>query len=100
MFAPLCQRDFGVIGECAPTHAGDHDRNLKLNRLFGEAGAENSFGGTAFPIAFERDAGQGTRDEGQIVKRRPLSLAQRPKSADAVSAQLCLNLDIFNDVWG
>ena len=40
----LRERDLGVVGECAPTHAGDHDGNFKFNWFFGETGADEGLG--------------------------------------------------------
>ena len=91
------QRDFGVVGERAPAHAGDHHRDVELDRLLREARAQHGLGGALLAIAFERNARQRAGQKGEVVEGGPAALAQRAEAANAVEAGLGLGLDVFDD---
>jgi len=67
------QCSLGIVGERAPAHAGNHDRNFELQRPLGEAPAEHRPGGAFFSITLERDAGETAGQKGQVVEGRPAS---------------------------
>ena len=48
-------------------------------------------------VAFQRDARQAAGDEGQVVEGGPGARPQGAEAADAVAAQLGLDLDVLDD---
>ena len=94
----LGEGDLGVVGQGAVAHAGDHDRDVELDRLLGEARAEDGRRRAALAIALERDARQRAGEERQVVEGRQVPRPERAEAADAVAAQLGLDLDVLDDV--
>src|SRR5262249_44620017 len=86
-----------VVRQGAVTHAGDHDRDVQLDRLQGVAGAENGPGRAGFAVALQGDAGEAAGDEGEVVEGGPGARPQGAEAADAVAAQLGLDLNVFDD---
>src|SRR5262249_39478894 len=50
------------------------------------------------PIAFEWNAGKSAGKECEVVERRKRPLPQGPEAADPVAAELCLGLDVLDDL--
>src|SRR5438093_1310383 len=90
------ERDFGVIGKCAEAHASHHDREVKLDGLLGKTRPQDSPGGALLPVSFQRNAREGTGNEGQVIKGGQGATTQGAETTDAVSPQLCLGLDVLN----
>ena len=97
---PSRQRGLGVLRECAVAHAGHHQRYLELDRPACEPCAEQSAGGTGLAIAFQRDAREGAGNEREVVEGGPGPGPERTESADAISRQLGLDLDVFDHRGG
>src|SRR5262249_18993281 len=58
---------------------------------------EDRPGGAALAVAFEGDAGEAAGDEGEIVEGGPGARPEGAEAANAVAAQLGLDLDVFDD---
>ena len=93
---PARQRRLGVARQRPVAHAGDHQRDVELDRLRGEPRAQDRPRGARLAIAFQRDAGERARDEGQVVERGPGPRPQRAEPADAIPGQLGLDLDVLD----
>ncbi len=82
--APRPKRFLGLGRQRAETHAGDGDRDLEVDRLLGEAGAEPDVGAAFLAIAFERVAADRGAEKQQIVEMRHAPLGAG--AADVVDA--------------
>src|SRR4051812_6449178 len=91
------QGHLGVVRQGAVAHPGDHDGDVQLDWLFGVPRTKDGLRGTAFAIAFERDAREPAGDEGEVVEGGPGARPQRAEAADAVTAEFRLDLDVLND---
>ena len=87
------ERDLGLIRKRAEGHAGHIDRDIEHHRALG-ARADDRLGLAFLAIAFDDEAGQRARQEGEIVPMRDL-LEQR-EAAHAVAAELRLDVDVVH----
>ena len=76
------ERFLDVGGKRTEAHAGDRDRNGKLDRLARESRPQHGPGHAFFAIAFQRVARQRCAEENQVVEMR--HMAFRAKAADLV----------------
>ena len=72
------ERLLGGAGQRAERHAGDGDRDIKVQRVFGVPVAEHDVGVAAFAVALQRVARHRRAEEQQVVEVR-----QRPFGAPA-----------------
>jgi hypothetical protein len=78
------ERLLGLRGERAEGHSRDGDRDLQVDGLRREAGAEGDLGRAAFAVAFERVAGDRRAEEEEVVEVG--HAAFRAAAADVVDA--------------
>ncbi|MNP06191.1 hypothetical protein D3C76_981640 [compost metagenome] len=84
----------GIGRQRTETHAGDGHRNLQVDRLLGEAVAEDHIGAALFPIAFQRVARHAGAQQQQIIEVRDLTLGAT--AADVIDASLGGALDFLD----
>ncbi len=87
------ERLLRVRRERAEAHPGDADRRRELDRPRA-AGSENGLRLAALPVALERHAREGARDEREVVEAR--KLARGRERAHHVAAELGLALDVLD----
>ena len=90
------QRGLGVARQGPVAHPGDHQRDVELDRLRGEPGAQHGPRAARLAIAFQRDAREGAGDERQVVEGRPGPRPEDAEAADAIPGQLGLDLDVLD----
>src|SRR5262249_35458343 len=92
----LGQRHLGFKGQRAEAHPGDEHGNVELERMAGEAPAEHRLGLGLLPVGLDEEAGQGAREEHQLVPvRDPL---EHREAAHPVPAELGLDVDVVDDL--
>ncbi len=89
------QRGLGLVGQGAKAHAGDVDRNIKLQRPSG-ARADHGPGFAFLAIAFDHETGQRSGKKGQVIPMGDL-LEQR-KAPHPISTEFGLDMDVVHDM--
>ncbi len=92
----LCQRHLRFERERAEAHARDVDRDVELDRILCEAGAEDRLRHALLPIALDYEARERSRQEHQVVPVRHLLEHREP--AHPVAAELGLHVDVVDDL--
>src|SRR5579863_4820856 len=91
------KRDFSVTRERAEAHTCDGDGRFQHNGFFREARAKQGFGGALLAIAFQRDAAERARDEGQFIERD--EFFERAEATNAIAPQFYFDMHIFHHLW-
>ena len=89
------ERDLGFVRQGTKGHARHIDRDIEHHRSLG-ARADDGLGVAFLAIAFDDEAGERARQEGQVIPMRDF-LEQR-EAAHAVAAELRLDVDVVHDL--
>jgi hypothetical protein len=90
------ERTLGIGAERTEAHAGDHDRDLQLDRLLGKASAEGHVRRAALAVAFERVTRDRGAEQHQVVEAR--RRAQGAEPADPIEPLVGGTLDLGDDI--
>ena len=94
--APFARAIFASSESAPKRHARDVDGDVELDRLLGEAGAEHRLRLALLAVALDHEAGQGAREEDELVPVRD-RLEDR-EAAHPVAAELGLDVDVVDDL--